>query len=83
MALAALPDHEDTSSGDRCFWRLALAYLHAMNKCENARHFKAPSQACIDHGLDHDAVILARALDTIGSAYVSLGIESIPSRPDL
>lgn len=81
MALAALPDDKDTSSGDRCFWRLALAYLHAMNKCENAKPFKAPSQACIDHGLDHDAVILARALDTIGSAYVFLDIVSFPSGP--
>lgn len=71
LALASLPDLDDTSSGDRCFWRLALAYLHAMNKCENARSFKAPKQASIDHGLDQDVVILARAIDTIGSAYMS------------
>ncbi|KAK7713656.1 hypothetical protein SLS63_012038 [Diaporthe eres] len=71
LALASLPDLDDTSSGDRCFWRLALAYLHAMNKCENSRSFKAPKQASIDHGLDQDVVILARAIDTIGSAYMS------------
>lgn len=76
LALASLPSLDDTSSGDRCFWRLALAYLHAMNKCENSRSFNAPEQASIDHGLDHDVVILARALDTIGSAYVSLNTDS-------
>lgn len=42
-----------------------------MNACENARRFKAPRQAAIQHGLDPDLVIAARAFDTIGSAYMS------------
>lgn len=42
-----------------------------MNKCENARVFQAPSRAAIEHDLDPDLVIFARALDTIGSAYMS------------
>lgn len=42
-----------------------------MNNCENARSFQAPRKAAIEHGLDYDLVIIARALDTIGSAYMS------------
>lgn len=53
-----------------------------MNKCENARSFNAPKQASIDHGLDQDVVILARAIDTIGSAYVSLNTQFISFRSD-
>lgn len=41
-----------------------------MNSCENARPFKAPKQAAINHGLDHDLVIATRGLDTLGSAYM-------------
>lgn len=41
-----------------------------MNDCENARQFKIPKAAAIEHGLDDDLVIAARALDTIGSAYM-------------
>ncbi|KAI1384395.1 uncharacterized protein F4822DRAFT_432941 [Hypoxylon trugodes] len=71
LARESVPTLEDTKSGeDRCFWRIALAYLHAMNGCENARSFKTPRKAAIEHGLDPDLVIAARALDTIGSAYM-------------
>lgn len=41
-----------------------------MNECENARSFKTPRRAYIEHGLDHDLVIVARGLDTLGSAYM-------------
>lgn len=41
-----------------------------MNACENARSFKTPKKAYIEHGIDADLVIAARALDTIGSAYM-------------
>ena len=41
-----------------------------MNDCENARPFRAPRKAQIEHGLDFDLIIAARALDTIGSAYM-------------
>ncbi|KAK7738500.1 hypothetical protein SLS53_006019 [Cytospora paraplurivora] len=71
LARTSVPTLNDTESGeDRCFWRIALAYILAMNGCENSRPFKAPRQAAIEHGLDHDLVIAARALDTIGSAYM-------------
>ncbi|KAI0502777.1 hypothetical protein F5B22DRAFT_632059 [Xylaria bambusicola] len=71
LAWSSVPDLDDKKSGeDRCFWRIALAYLSAMNQCENARDFKAPRIAHIAHDLDIDAVIAARALDTIGSAFM-------------
>lgn len=70
-ARQSVPTLDDLRSGsDRCFWRIALAYLRAMNDCENARSFKAPRTAYIQHELDYDLVIAARALDTIGSAYM-------------
>ncbi|KAJ4303192.1 hypothetical protein N0V90_002085 [Kalmusia sp. IMI 367209] len=72
LARASVPTLDDSKSGeDRCFWRLALGYLRGMNDCENAQNFKAPRKSAIEHGLDHDLVIVARALDTIGSAYMS------------
>ena len=43
-----------------------------MNKCENTGPFEALKQANIDHELDQDVVILARAVDTIAIAYLSL-----------
>ncbi len=61
---------EKESDQDRCYWRLALGYLSSMNACENSRPFKAPSRSAIDHGLDPDLVIFARALDSMGSAYM-------------
>jgi hypothetical protein len=71
LARASVPTLDDTKRGeDRCFWRIALGYLRAMNDCENARPFKTPKQAPIEHGLDPDLVMAARALDTIGSAYM-------------
>jgi hypothetical protein len=47
-----------------------LGYLDSMNHCENARSFKTPRKAYIEHGINDDLVIAARALDTIGSAYM-------------
>jgi hypothetical protein len=41
-----------------------------MNGTENARTFKSPKTAAIKHDLEHDLVIFARALDTMGSAYM-------------
>ncbi|KAL1870892.1 hypothetical protein Daus18300_004981 [Diaporthe australafricana] len=41
-----------------------------MTDCENARTFGTPKQAATKHGLNQDQVITARALDTIGPAYV-------------
>ncbi len=41
-----------------------------MNGCENARSFKTPRTAPIQHGLHPDLAIIARAFDTIGSAYM-------------
>ncbi|KAI0809838.1 hypothetical protein GGR55DRAFT_646869 [Xylaria sp. FL0064] len=71
LAWASVPDLHDKRSGeDRCFWRIALAYLSATNQCENLRSFKAPRAAHIPHDLDLDLVIAARALDTIGSAFM-------------
>lgn len=71
LALSSVPTLDDANSHeDRSFWRIALAYLRAMNRCENARPFKAPKCAAIKHDLDHDLVILSRAFDTIGSAYM-------------
>ena len=72
MARESVPTLEDSKSGeDRSFWRLALGYLRAMNSIENARLYKTPRKAAINHGLPHDLVILARAFDTIGSAYMA------------
>ncbi|KAI0474341.1 hypothetical protein F4859DRAFT_87306 [Xylaria cf. heliscus] len=71
LAWASVPDLDDMKSGeDRCFWRIALSYLSAMNQCENSRPLKAPRTAHIPHDLDYDVVIAARALDTIGSAFM-------------
>ncbi|KAI8626283.1 hypothetical protein F5Y19DRAFT_466485 [Xylariaceae sp. FL1651] len=71
LAWASEPGLDDKKSGeDRCFWRIALAYLSAMNQCENSRSFKAPRKAHIPHGLEDDLVIAARAFDTIGSAFM-------------
>lgn len=71
LAQTSTPALDDKISGkDRCFWRLALAYLQAMNKCENSKHFRTPKIAAIDHGIDHDLVLAARAFDTVGSAYM-------------
>jgi hypothetical protein len=71
-ARASVPTLNDSKSGeDRSFWRLALGYLRAMNGTENARDFKTPRKAAIEHGLSHDLVIIARSFDTIGSAYMS------------
>ncbi|KAE9379798.1 hypothetical protein N431DRAFT_398304 [Stipitochalara longipes BDJ] len=71
LARAAVPRLDDELSGrDRSFWRIALAYLGAMNDCENAREFTTPKTAAITHSLDHDLIIAARAFDTIGSAYM-------------
>ena len=71
LARKSVPTLDDTTTGqDRCFWRIALAYLSAMNGCENARTFNAPRTAAIKHDLEHNLIIAARALDTIGSAYM-------------
>jgi hypothetical protein len=71
MARAAVPTLDDSKAGlDRCFWRLSLGYLRAMNDCENAMPLKAPRKSHIDHGLDPDLAIMARGFDTIGTAYM-------------
>ncbi|KAI0187154.1 hypothetical protein EV127DRAFT_462887 [Xylaria flabelliformis] len=70
LARSSVPTLDTKSEIDLCFWRIALAYLESMNRCENARPFKTPKKAYIRHGLDPDLVIAARALDTIGSAYM-------------
>lgn len=41
-----------------------------MNGTENARSFKSPRTAAIKHDIHPDQVILARAFDTIGSAFM-------------
>ncbi|KAM7185800.1 hypothetical protein V8F33_012190 [Rhypophila sp. PSN 637] len=72
LAWASLPNLDDKRSGqDRSFWRCALAYLRAMNDTENSRDFKSPRIAAINHNIHPDLIILARAFDTIGSAYMS------------
>ncbi|KAI0199760.1 hypothetical protein F4808DRAFT_451200 [Astrocystis sublimbata] len=71
LAWAVVPDLDDKKSGeDRCFWRIALAYLSAMKQCENLRPFRIPRTAHIPHNLDHDLVIAARGFDTLGSAFM-------------
>ncbi|KAI0973095.1 hypothetical protein F4678DRAFT_478305 [Xylaria arbuscula] len=70
LARSSVPTLDVKSNIDRCFWRIPLVYLDSMNDCENARSFKTPKTACIDHGLGYDLVIAARALDTIGSAFM-------------
>ncbi|KAI0873259.1 hypothetical protein GGS24DRAFT_501962 [Hypoxylon argillaceum] len=70
LARSSVPTLDAKSELDRCFWRIALGYLDSMNACENARSFKTPKKAYIEHGIDADLVIAARALDTIGSAYM-------------
>lgn len=72
LAWASFPTLDDKKSGgDRSFWRCALAYLRAMNDTENSREFRTPRAAAIKHDLHPDLVILARAFDTIGSAFMS------------
>ncbi|KAF3904433.1 hypothetical protein ABW21_db0208213 [Orbilia brochopaga] len=71
QARAAVPTLDDKASGqDRSFWRIALAYLGALQGCENSRAFRTPKGAAIHHDLDPDLVIIMRALDTIGTAYM-------------
>lgn len=71
LARSSVPSLDDTEiHGDRCYWRLSLGYIRAMNDCENSRSFDAPRSAAVDHSLDLDLVIFARALDTIGSSYM-------------
>jgi hypothetical protein len=71
LARSSVPHLKDVESGqDRSYWRIAHAYLGAMNGCENARPLKAPRKAPINHQLSHDLVIAARGFDTIGSAYM-------------
>ncbi|KAK6349521.1 hypothetical protein TWF696_005806 [Orbilia brochopaga] len=70
-ARAAVPTLDDKASGqDRSYWRIALAYLSALQGCENSRTFRTPQGAAIRHDLDPDLVIAMRALDTIGTAYM-------------
>lgn len=57
------------TGNDRSFWRISQAYVRAMNDCETSRELKTPRIAAIEHSLDHDLIIAARAFDTIGSAY--------------
>jgi hypothetical protein len=71
LARSSVPNLNDIESGqDRSYWRIAHAYLNAMNDCENSRPLKAPRKVAINHGLDHKLVLAMRALDTIGSAYM-------------
>jgi hypothetical protein len=42
-----------------------------MNDTDNARPFRTPRNASIEHGLPLNLVLLARAFDTIGSAYMA------------
>jgi hypothetical protein len=66
-----VPKLQDKLSGqDRSFWRIAHAYLGAVNACENSRPFRTPCRAAIPHQLDFDLIIAMRGLDTIGSAYM-------------
>jgi hypothetical protein len=59
---------EDMIGPDGANWRVGLAYLKVMNKCENARPFRAPKQAAIKHSLDHNLVLAVRAVDGLGLA---------------
>ncbi|KAF1966838.1 hypothetical protein BU23DRAFT_517281 [Bimuria novae-zelandiae CBS 107.79] len=71
-ARESVPTLDDRRSGeDRSFWRLALGYLRAMNGTENARPYKTPRKAAIDHGFPPELTMLARSFDTIGSAYMA------------
>lgn len=70
-ARAAVPQLEDHNSGkDRSFWRIALAYLEAMNNSEHARKFTAPNHSYITTDLNPYLLMAARAFDTIGCAYM-------------
>ncbi|KAI1422212.1 hypothetical protein F5Y12DRAFT_800014 [Xylaria sp. FL1777] len=71
LARSSVPTLDEDSGTNRCFWRVALAYLHSINGCENARSFKAPKETHIEHGLDYDLVIAARAFDGASSPYMS------------
>jgi hypothetical protein len=71
LARESVPTLDDTKSGqDRAFWRLALGYLAAMSSIEDARTYRSPRKASIEHGLSNDQVMLARAFDSMGSAYM-------------
>lgn len=56
---------------DRCFWRIAHGYLRSMNDCENVRPFQYPRTAAIEHNIDMDLLIAARAFDGIAAAYAT------------
>jgi hypothetical protein len=75
LARSSVPNLNDIESGqDRSYWRIAHAYLSAMNNCENSHPskmpLKTPRKAAINHELDHKLVLAMRGLDTIGSAYM-------------
>ncbi|TID19741.1 hypothetical protein E6O75_ATG07079 [Venturia nashicola] len=71
FARSAVPKLDDEKSGhDRCFWRIAHAYLGAINVFEKSRSFRTPRAAAIAHGLDPDLVIAMRGFDTTGTAYM-------------
>ncbi|KAH8692036.1 hypothetical protein BGW36DRAFT_363050 [Talaromyces proteolyticus] len=71
LARSSVSNLDDIESGqDRSFWRIAHAYLAAMNGCENLRPLKTPRNAAINHQVNHELVLAMRALDTIGSAYM-------------
>jgi hypothetical protein len=70
-ARAAVPLLDDKLSGeDRSFWRIALGYLSAVNKTENAKEFSAPRSSHIKTNMDPYVLMAARAFDTIGSAFM-------------
>ncbi|KAE9993217.1 hypothetical protein EG327_006018 [Venturia inaequalis] len=71
LARSAVPKLDDEKSGhDRCFWRIAHAYLGAINTFETARPFRVPKTAAITHGMDPDLVVAMRGFDTTGTAYM-------------
>jgi hypothetical protein len=71
LARLSVPSLDNTEIHEnRCYWRLSLAYIRAMNDCENSHSFNAPRSSAAIHGLDLDLVIFARALDTIGPYYM-------------
>ncbi len=70
-ARAAVPKLDDKLSGeDRSFWRVALAYLDAMQKVENARTFTTPKGSHIKTNLNPHLLMAVRAFDTIGSSFM-------------
>lgn len=71
LARSAVPKLDDKNSGhDRSFWRIAHAYLGAINAFEDSRPFRTPKTAAIAHGIDPDLVIVMRGFDTTGTAYM-------------